>query len=105
MDRETKRLVERGEGYWVFEKEATTDHPPMVATESGAVSEPISIESETVYRPVKVDTNSDGEVYAYFYDTDMPFEEMLETGGKRFVPTQQVHLSPPKSAKPAYKVD
>lgn len=95
--------VERGEGYWCY----YVNKPPeprigIADGDSLADIEP-TYNEQLVYRPVKVGVNGDGEVYAYFYDEDMPFEEMLTTGGKRFVPTQQVYSTPLPDAEPAYK--
>lgn len=73
-----------------------------MAEEPGVADQP-TFNEQLVYRPVKVGVNDKGEVYAYYYDADMSFDEMLETDGKRFVPTQQVYAEPLPNAEPAYK--
>ena len=47
-----------------------------------------------------VDTNDDGEAYAYFYDEDADWQDLERRGGKVFVPPRQVYAKPPSGAEP-----
>jgi hypothetical protein len=93
------------EEYWVYDIYEPADPPQAMVSQEVATSKIPEPNVVTVYRPVFVGVNDDGETYAYFYDTDADSMDVYETGGKRYVPTQQVHKHPPSWAEPAYKYE
>lgn len=97
-----QRLIERGYGYWCYEVLEPVEIGTAPADgEMGAES--VDIDTQLVYRPVMVDTNDDGEAYAYYYDAESNTRELLERGWKRYVPLDQVYGSPLNGAEPAYR--
>lgn len=94
--------VERGGGYWCYYTRPPVEMPPIVAPPDADFDKP-TFNEQLVYRPVEVGVNDDGEAYAYYYDEDADFEELVKNGGKKFVPTQQVYATPLPDAEPAYK--
>lgn len=103
MDHETQRLVESGKGYWCY---YVTDIEPVgpEIVESGdeSLGEMPSFNEQLVYQPVNVDINEDGEPYAWFPDPDL---SLLDTDGNRYVRIEEVRLTPPPDAEPAYKYE
>lgn len=92
-------------GYWVYRVLERDDDIPMVSEEEGFPEEPTTFDEQLVYRPVTVETNDDGELYAYYYDYDADPMEIMKTGGKRIVPMEQVRKTPPERAIPAHRVE
>lgn len=102
MNADTERLVGLGEGYWCYEVPIIDDRPPMDATDGMPTDAPVP-DSQLVYRPVHVETTDEGEPYAWFYDPGANAEQLVEDGGKTYVPIEQVHVRPLSGAEPAYR--
>ena len=98
--------IERGEGVVVWDVEIPSPPQPTIQS-SGPTTvddiEPLNI--VTLFRPVRVDVNDDGEPYAYYYGTTQDFETEMKTGGKIYVEPDHVHVSPPKMAILSSKFD
>lgn len=93
------------QGYWVYDIIDTSEKYPIEIEEGIESSELPDDNIVTVYRPVIIEENDDGEIFAYYYDSDAEPMEILETGGKKYVLTQQVHRTPPTNGEPAYKYE
>lgn len=95
-----------GKWYWVYEC-IDRENIEMPVSVQSADENPKSSYSDikTVYRPVMVEENSKGERRAFYYDADADPIEVLDDGGREYVPMQQVHRSPPTNAEPAYKYE
>lgn len=90
------------DAYYVYEEPIPPKVSPKTEKTIASSDEP-ELNTQLVYRPVTVEQNDDGELYAYYYDTDAKPERVLKDGGKTYVPTQQVHPTPPDDAVPDYK--
>lgn len=89
------RCIETGEGVAIWEAEIPQELRIGFATESDAATmDAPTFKTVTLYRPVRVDINDDGEAYAYYYGSNLPFKQLLKTGGKVFVDPQYVHVTP-----------
>ena len=104
--RERNRLIEKGKGYWCYEIVVYENHPPMADNpDDVSLSCTSDYSTQLVHRPVSVDVTDDGEAYAYYFDVDADPMYVCENGGKRYVPLDQVHLTPLPGSEPAYKHD
>jgi len=89
-----------GEAYAVWEAEIPNTTVPIMTDELD-MAQAAEYNTVTLYRPVNVDVNGDGDAYAFmFVDYDHPG---ARDDGKLFVDPGHVHRSPPKKSHPAYK--
>jgi len=96
------RCIETGEGVAVWEAEIPQEPQLGFATESdAATADAATFKTVTLYRPVNVAINDDGEAYAYYYGDTLPSEQLLKTGGKVFVDPRYIHVTPFSNAKRA----
>jgi hypothetical protein len=95
MSRIPTRCIETGGGVAVWEAEIPQEPRIGFVSESDAATpDAPTFKTVTLYRPVRVDINDDGEAYAYYYGSNLPFEQLLKTKGKVYVDPRYVHATP-----------
>ena len=95
-----KKCLIHGEGVAVWEAQLPQE-PTVGFVESdaeAAKADAATYETVTLYRPVRVDVNDDGEAYAYYYRSEAA--RRLESR-KVYVDPRYVYRTPLPDAKPA----
>lgn len=90
-------------GYWVFNVHFETEsNIGFVDDESALGTDSMTFEMQRVYIPVTIDTTDSG-IVAYYYQGEVPrdvnLRRLRERDGKVYVPTKEVHRTPPPDAE------